>query len=118
MANLTYAYPDFVAFTKIKSAEVNSKFQSIADQFNLTNKINRSAVEFGTANHVVINSGTGQLSSEAQLALTRGGTGISITVSAADASKVLQVNQAGSALTLDVAPATPGGKVFNFYRFA
>lgn len=118
MANLTYAYPDFIAFTKIKSAEVNSKFQSIADQFNLTNKINRSAVEFGTANHVVINSATGQLSSEAQLALSRGGTGVAITVSAPDAGKVLQVNLAGTALTLDTVPSDYGGRIFNFYRFA
>jgi hypothetical protein len=118
MADLVYAYPDFTAFTKIKSAEVNSKFQSIADQFNTTNKINRSAIGYGTANHVVINGSDGALSSEASLAVSRGGTGLSISLSAADAAKVVQVNTAGSALTLDVVPEGPGGKVFNFYRFA
>lgn len=118
MADLSYAYPDFVAFTKIKSAEVNSKFQSIADQFNTTNKINRSAVAYGTANHVVINGADGALSSEASLATSRGGTGFSVTLAAADLAKVIQVNAAGSAFTLDVVPESAGGKVFNFYRFA
>ncbi len=37
--------------------------------------IARSKIANGTANHVLINSGTGALSSEAQLAVTRGGTG-------------------------------------------
>jgi hypothetical protein len=81
MANLTYTVADFVAFTKIKSAEVNSKFQSIKDHFNLSNQINRAAIENGTADHVVINSGTGSLSSEANLATTRGGTGTDIDTS-------------------------------------
>lgn len=39
----------------------------------------RSKVASGTANHVVINDGSGNLSSEAQLAGTRGGTGVSST---------------------------------------
>ena len=116
--NLNYAYPDFVAFTKIKSAEVNSKFQSIAEMFNLTDRINRSAVAYGTANHVLINAPDGAMSSEAQLAVSRGGTGLMVTLSIADANKVLQVNAAGTALTLDTVPESPSGKIFNFYRFA
>ena len=39
--------------------------------------IQRSKLAAGTANHVIINDGTGLLSSEAQLASTRGGTGAS-----------------------------------------
>jgi hypothetical protein len=38
--------------------------------------IDRTKIANGTANHVVINSGTGVLSSEAQLAVSRGGTGV------------------------------------------
>lgn len=38
--------------------------------------INRGKLGLGSANHVVINNGTGALSSEAQLAIARGGTGI------------------------------------------
>ncbi len=41
--------------------------------------IARSKLAVGTADHVVINSGTGAFSSEAQLALTRGGTNASLT---------------------------------------
>lgn len=41
--------------------------------------IDRSKIANGTANHVLINSGTGAMSSEAQLAGTRGGTGVSST---------------------------------------
>lgn len=41
-----------------------------------TGIIARNKIAVGTADHVVINSGTGALSSEAQLAVTRGGTGI------------------------------------------
>lgn len=37
--------------------------------------IGRSKIATGTANHVIINSGTGELSSESQLAVSRGGTG-------------------------------------------
>lgn len=37
--------------------------------------IDRTKIANGTINHVVINSGTGVLSSEAQLAISRGGTG-------------------------------------------
>lgn len=44
---------------------------------NASAAISRSKVATGTANHVVINSGTGALSSEAALAPDRGGTGVS-----------------------------------------
>jgi hypothetical protein len=39
--------------------------------------ITRSKLASGSANHVLINDGTGVMSSEAQLAISRGGTGIS-----------------------------------------
>lgn len=41
--------------------------------------IDRTKIASGTASHVVINSGAGVLSSEAQLALTRGGSNKSLT---------------------------------------
>lgn len=47
--------------------------------------IARSKLGLGTANHVVINDGTGAFSSEAQLAISRGGTGQSTQTSAFDA---------------------------------
>jgi hypothetical protein len=39
--------------------------------------IARTKIASGTGNHVIINDGTGVLSSEAQLAVSRGGTGVS-----------------------------------------
>jgi hypothetical protein len=45
----------------------------------------RSKIAAGSANHVVINDGSGNLSSEAQLALSRGGTGQSTKAAAFDA---------------------------------
>ncbi|WP_415063577.1 hypothetical protein [Bdellovibrio sp.] len=45
----------------------------------------RTKLALGTANHVVINSGTGALSSEAQLAISRGGTGAATKATAFNA---------------------------------
>lgn len=47
--------------------------------------IARSKLANGTADHVVINSGTGAFSSEAQLAIARGGTGAATATAAFDA---------------------------------
>jgi hypothetical protein len=43
--------------------------------------IDRTKIASGTANHVIINSGAGVLSSEAQLAASRGGTGQDLSAS-------------------------------------
>ena len=58
--------------------------------------IARSKVDVGTANHVVINSGTGAFSSEAQLGVSRGGLGI-------DASAITGVMKANGAGTISAA---------------
>lgn len=47
--------------------------------------INRAKLASGTANHVIINDGTGVLSSEASLAISRGGTGQTTQTNAFDA---------------------------------
>lgn len=47
--------------------------------------INRAKLASGSPNHVIINDGAGVLSSEAQLAITRGGTGQSTQTAAFDA---------------------------------
>lgn len=49
--------------------------KTISGADNTLSNISRSSVSAGTANHVVINDGSGNLSSEASLAITRGGTG-------------------------------------------
>jgi hypothetical protein len=62
MSNLTFPTGDFVPFTKIRSSEVNGKFDAVQDKFNEVNQINRSAIEYGTAHQVVINAANGSLS--------------------------------------------------------
>jgi len=59
-----------IAYSKLNLATsiVNADVAAAAD-------IARSKLAAGTNDHVVINSGAGALSSEAQLAITRGGTG-------------------------------------------
>lgn len=114
MPIFTYAVPDFIPFTKIKSADVNSRFQDIADFLNgqigdsniAPNSLGRAtALAAGTANAVVINDGTGKMTDEAQLAVSRGGLGFSPTISGATAGQVIGVNDAGNALTLRTAEA-------------
>lgn len=55
--------------------------------------IARTKVANGTADHVVINNGSGTLSSEAQLSVSRGGTGLSAL---GTANQVLGVNNAAN----------------------
>lgn len=126
MPLLTYSYPAFVPNTVIASVKVNAKFTDIQtllnttglDDTNIQNAgITRATkLKLGTASHVLINDGTGAMSSEAQLSLTRGGTGISLTLSAADASKIISVNAGGTALELAPVPETTGTKLFVFNR--
>jgi hypothetical protein len=85
MPALTYSVSDFVAYTKILSASVNAKFTDIRTLLNTTklddDNIQNAGItratklKLGTANHVLINDGTGAMSSEAALAASRGGTG-------------------------------------------
>lgn len=128
MPLLTYSYPDFTPNTVILSAQVNAKYQDIKTLLNTTKLddtnlqdagITRATkLKLGTADHVLINDGTGAMSSEAALALSRGGTGVAITLSVSDAQKVLQVNQGGTAFTVATAPESPGSKLFNFNRLS
>lgn len=53
----------------------------VNDDINASAAIDRSKMANGTADHVVINSGAGALSSEAQLATSRGGTGQNLSAS-------------------------------------
>lgn len=102
--------------------------------------IARAKLASGTANHVVINDGTGVLSSEAQLAITRGGTGANTATTAFNALSPLttkgdivtrdttnnirlpvgtngQVLTADSAVTAGVKWATPSGSSSNAVTF-
>lgn len=57
--------------------------------------IDRTKLASGTANHVIINNGSGVLSSEAQLATTRGGTGVSSSATFPASGTVAVVPGAG-----------------------
>lgn len=108
MPALTYSVSDFQAFTKIRSADVNARFTDISTLLNTTkldsdnlqdNGVGRGKLAAGTADHVIINDGSGDLSSEAILDETRGGTGISPTF-ANNAGKALTVNSGETAFEL------------------
>jgi len=83
MATLTIPNT-FVTSTVISSANMNANFTAVAAVVNAIDNTNisasaaiaRSKLASGTANHVVINDGTGVMSSEASLATTRGGTAL------------------------------------------
>lgn len=119
---LSYTVSDFIPFTVIKSADVNSRFNDIKNRLNWAGGSDANTglgddniqsntasgggltratkLKLGTADHVLINDGTGAMSSEATLNTTRGGLGFSPTISAANAGKAVVVNDAGSALSL------------------
>jgi len=78
-------------------------------QIGTSAAIARSKLAVGTASHVLINDGSGVMSSEAALALSRGGTGTSL--SSGSTGQVLQASGSGVAWA-DV--AVPTGAVMPF----
>lgn len=115
----------FSAGTLIQSAQVNANFTAIASLLNTTkldstniqlNGLTRNRLALGTANYVLINGADGNMSEEAQLSLTRGGTGASLSISTGDAGKAIVVNPAETGLQLSVIPGTVAGNLFNYNR--
>lgn len=125
MPLLTYPTSDFVPFTKILSADMNGKLNAIKTLLNVTGLddtniqnvgITRATkLKTGTASYVIINDGTGAMSEEATLAISRGGLGTALmpTVS----GQVIQVNAGGTGFTLAAPPTSATGNIFNYYRF-
>jgi hypothetical protein len=118
----------FVAFTKILSADANQCFNDIKtllnttglDDTNLQNAgITRATkLKAGTASHVIINDGSGLMSSEAQLSVTRGGTGLNVTIGSYVAGDVIQVNSDSTAFTIGAPTSSPApSRIFNYYHF-
>lgn len=121
----------FVPFTKIYSADVNSMFTLIKTLLNvtgldstnvqahgLTRTGSSSNIKTGTANAVVINDANGDFSDEAQLALTRGGTGLSVTAASQNPGDVLQINSTSTAFVVGAPTGVPASlRVFQFYTF-
>jgi hypothetical protein len=81
----------FTAYTKIRSSQVNANNTALATyldtawianaQISASAGIARSKLASGTASHVLINDGSGVMSSEATLANSRGGTGQNMSAS-------------------------------------
>jgi hypothetical protein len=63
--------------------------------------VERSKLANGTADHVVINNGTGGLSSEANLAISRGGTGAATASTALNNLLPTQTGNSGKVLSTD-----------------
>lgn len=70
----------------------------------------RSKLASGTASHVIINDGSGVFSSEAQLAISRGGTNLS---SLGTANQMLGVNSAATALEYKTNQVGTSGTDYN-----
>lgn len=138
MPNLTIPNT-FVAFSKIRSADVNANFTAVASRLNwlggtdTTTGLGDSNIQSntasgggltrstklkpGTANYVVINDASGNMSEEQYLATSRGGLGTSLTPSLASAGQVIAVKSDGSGFLLQPVPQSPGGNVYNYYNF-
>lgn len=67
---------DVSASAAIAYSKLNLAGSIVNTDISASAAIARSKLAVGTADHVVINSGTGAFSSEAQLAVSRGGTGL------------------------------------------
>ena len=80
--------------TTVETGEITT--ETILDEdISTTAAIARSKIATGTASHVVINSGTGAFSSEASLAVARGGTALTAL---GTGLQVLRTNSGASAM--------------------
>lgn len=141
MPALVYTVSPFVPFTKILSADVNQYFTDIKSRVNwaggtsATTGLNDDNIQsiaasgggltratklkVGTANYVLINSGTGAMSEEATLDLSRGGIGFAVVPGNYQAGDVLQINPGLTAFTIGAPTAVPApSRLFNFLRFS
>lgn len=123
-------YP-FQPFTKIYSADINAMYAAISTLLNTTklDSLNvqvhglvrngaTSNLAAGTANYVVYNDSSGDLTEAAQLPTAKGGLGADLTPAGpSDAGKVLIVNGTGTAFQLS-SSSSSGQSIFNFYRFS
>lgn len=72
-------------------------------------------LKLGTASYVLINSGTGAMSEEAQLATSRGGTGLNVVPGSQSAGDVVQINSALTAF--EVAAPSAVSASLRLYQF-
>lgn len=125
MPALVYPTSDFQPFTKILSSEVNGKFNSIKTLLNTT-KLDYQNIQTGglhydnmtitTSMQIVGTNSAGNMTTQPVILASQGGTGFAYTPSSLDVAKVVQVNQSGTALTLDVVPSGPSANLYSFYH--
>lgn len=134
---LVYTVSAYTPFTKILSANINQDKTDIKNRLNWAGGTDATTglgddnvqsntatgggltratkLKAGTANFVVINDSSGNMSQEAQLATSRGGTGISITPGSQSAGDVIQVNAGLTGLTIGPPSAVPSSlRIFQF----
>lgn len=144
MPTFAYSNSDFVAFTKARAADVNTRFSDIKTFFNTTklddDNIQNAGItratklKVGTAESVVTNSSTGTMSEvtlannttvyknnsgtlvSGQLSALAGGTGQSFDTSTFQTDDVIKIT-AGGVFTVGATPTPAPIKVFSFYRF-
>lgn len=134
MPLLSYAaitdYP-FQPFTKIYSADINAMFATITTLLNttkldsvnvqvhgLTRYTSSSNLAAGTANYVVYNDSSGDLTEAAQLPTAQGGLGANLTPSSpTQAGQSIVVNSLGTGFQLSPASGATAA-LFNFYHFS
>lgn len=134
---LSYTVSDFTPFTKIISADVNSRFSDIKSRINWAGGTSATTglgddniqsiaasgggltratkLKAGTASHVLINDGAGAMSSEAILANSRGGLGVALTPTTT--GDVLQVGP-GAVYILGSTPPPPALRPYLFTQYS
>ena len=105
---------------------MNGKFNAITTLLNVT-KLNYVNVQTGgllynnmtvtTSMQIVGTDSAGVMTTQALVLASQGGTGFAFTSTTLNASKVVQSNAAGTALTLDVVPAQPSLQMYNWNHF-
>jgi hypothetical protein len=133
----TFSTPNtFQPFTKIRSADVNANFTAVSNRFNWDGTANTglgddniqsntvsgggltraTKLKAGTASHVLINDGSGLMSSEAQLATSRGGTGQNLNPATAQTDDVIKV--AAGVFTVGATPTPAPVRMYTYYNFS
>lgn len=135
---LVYTISPYVPFTKILSSSANQDKTDIRSRLNWAGGTDAttglgddnlqsntasgggltrsSKLKAGTANYVVINDGTGKMSEEQYLSISRGGLGTTLPLT--NPGDVIQVNAAGTAYTTGVSPVPPALRVITYLRNA
>lgn len=92
---------DISGTAAISYSKLNLTSQLVNADLSAAAAISRSKLASGTASHVLINDGTGIVSSEAQLSITRGGTGAGSAASGLNNLLPSQGSNSGKVLSTD-----------------